>query len=116
MTMTEAARPLLPSRPHSRVTVRRCQELVAAEYGMSVTSLLDRSRRQPLARIRQIAMYLATQLTAASLPDIGTRFGGKDHTTIMYARDRIALLMGVDQELRREVERLASKLIDEAAT
>jgi chromosomal replication initiator protein len=73
---------------------------------MTTAQLLERTRRQSIARPRQIAMYLATRLTHASLPDIGQRFGGFDHTTIMYARDRIAELLEKDAKMRQEVDTL----------
>ncbi|HRO03916.1 MAG TPA: helix-turn-helix domain-containing protein, partial [Terricaulis sp.] len=60
--------------------------------------------RHAIARPRQVAMYLACRLTQASLPDIGQRFGGFDHTTIMYARDRIAELAGKDAALMAEID------------
>ncbi|HRE44730.1 MAG TPA: DnaA/Hda family protein [Terricaulis sp.] len=87
-----------------RVTVQLVQKVVARHYGMSVQQLLERTRRHSIARPRQVAMYLACRLTQASLPDIGARFGGFDHTTIMYARDRIAELVEKDQALNAEIE------------
>lgn len=90
-----------------RVTVLQVQKIVARRFGMSVEQLLDRTtRRQVIARPRQLAMYLATKFTRASLPDIGQRFGGFDHTTIMYARDRIEDLMQRDSSVRCDVEAL----------
>jgi chromosomal replication initiator protein len=80
--------------------------VVARYFNMTTQQLLERTRRQSIARPRQIAMYLATRLTQASLPDIGQRFGGFDHTTIMYARDRIAELLETDSKMRQEVDTL----------
>jgi len=87
-----------------RVTVQQVQKVVARHYGMSVQQLLERTRRHAIARPRQVAMYLACRLTQASLPDIGQRFGGFDHTTIMYARDRIAELAGKEAALTAEID------------
>lgn len=89
-----------------RITIQVVQKVVARYYNMSPQQLLERTRRQAIARPRQIAMYLATRLTQASLPDIGARFGGFDHTTIMYARDRIAELIEHDLKVRQEVDAL----------
>jgi chromosomal replication initiator protein len=89
-----------------RVTVQNVQKVVARYFNMTTQQLLERTRRQSIARPRQIAMYLATRLTQASLPDIGQRFGGFDHTTIMYARDRIAELLETDSKMRQEVDTL----------
>jgi chromosomal replication initiator protein len=90
-----------------RVTVHMVQKVVARHYGMTVQQLLERTRRRSTARPRQVAMYMACSLTQASLPDIGQRFGGFDHTTIMYARDRIASLAAQDANLKAELETLA---------
>jgi chromosomal replication initiator protein len=87
-----------------RVTVQMVQKVVARHNGMSVQQLLERTRRHAIARPRQIAMYLACRLTQASLPDIGQRFGGFDHTTIMYSRDRIAELVAKDPAFAAEIE------------
>jgi len=87
-----------------RVTVQVVQKVVARHYGMSVPQLLARTRRHAIARPRQVAMYLACRLTQASLPDIGQRFGGFDHTTIMYARDRIAEIAAKDAALTAEID------------
>ena len=90
-----------------RITVQLVQKVVARHYNMSVQQLLERTRRHSIARPRQVAMYLACKMTHASLPDIGQRFGGFDHTTIMYARDRIAALSETDPNLKAELEGIA---------
>lgn len=87
-----------------RITVQLVQKVVARHYGMTVQQLLERTRRQAIARPRQVAMFLACRMTHASLPDIGQRFGGFDHTTIMYARDRIAAMIAEDPNFNAEVE------------
>jgi chromosomal replication initiator protein len=90
-----------------RITVQLVQKVVARHYAMTVQQLLERTRRHAIARPRQIAMYLACKMTHASLPDIGQRFGGFDHTTIMYARDRIAALVETDVNFKAEIENVA---------
>jgi chromosomal replication initiator protein len=90
-----------------RITVHLVQKVVARHYNMTVQQLLERTRRHAIARPRQIAMFLACQMTHASLPDIGQRFGGFDHTTIMYARDRIAELVEQDPAFKAEIEAIA---------
>jgi chromosomal replication initiator protein len=90
-----------------RITVQLVQKVVARYFNMTPQQLLERTRRHAIARPRQIAMYLATKMTHASLPDIGARFGGFDHTTIMYARDRIAELLETDIKLKQDIEVLA---------
>jgi len=90
-----------------RVTVQLVQKVVARHFGMTPQQLLERTRRHAIARPRQIAMFLACRMTHASLPDIGQRFGGFDHTTIMYARDKVQDLMDQDPNLKAEVEGIA---------
>lgn len=103
---TNALQNKLADAAERRVTVQLVQKVVARSYNMTVQQLLERTRRHSIARPRQVAMFLAAKMTQASLPDIGQRFGGFDHTTIMYARDRIAALMETDAKLKAEVEGL----------
>jgi chromosomal replication initiator protein len=110
VTLEAAANALqnkLSDAAERRITVQLVQKVVARHYGMTVQQLLERTRRHAIARPRQIAMYLACAMTHASLPDIGQRFGGFDHTTIMYARDRIAALAEQDPNLKAELDGVA---------
>jgi chromosomal replication initiator protein len=109
VTLEAAANALqskLSDAAERRITVQLVQKVVARHYGMSVQQLLERTRRHAIARPRQTAMFLACRMTHASLPDIGQRFGGFDHTTIMYARDRIATLVEQDPVVKAEIENL----------
>ena len=96
----------LSDTAEKRITVQLVQKVVARQNNMSVQQLLERTRRHSIARPRQIAMFLASKMTHASLPDIGQRFGGFDHTTVMYARDRIADLVEKDPTIKAEIEGL----------
>jgi chromosomal replication initiator protein len=110
VTLDAAANALqakLSDASERRITVQLVQKVVARHYNMSLQQLLERTRRHAIARPRQIAMFLACRMTHASLPDIGARFGGFDHTTVMYARDRIASLVDQDVTFRGEVENIA---------
>jgi chromosomal replication initiator protein len=102
-----ALQPQLSEAAERRITVQLVQKVVARSHNMSVQQLLERTRRHSIARPRQIAMFLACRMTHASLPDIGARFGGFDHTTVMYARDRVAALVDQDPAFRAEVETIA---------
>lgn len=97
-----------------RVTVQVVQKVVARHYNMSLQQLLERTRRHAVARPRQVAMYLACKMTHASLPDIGQRFNGFDHTTVMYARDRVAELAAKDPAFNAELDALARLIRREA--
>ncbi len=110
VTMEAAANALqakLSEAAERRITVQLVQRVVARHYNMSVQQLLERTRRHTIARPRQTAMFLACRMTQASLPDIGARFGGFDHTTVMYARDRVAALVEQDAAFKAEVESIA---------
>lgn len=104
-------------RPHlrggeKRITVDDIQKAVAEHFGLKQADLLSERRTRAVARPRQAAMYLAKQLTTRSLPDIGRRFGGRDHTTVLHAVRRIEELRTVDPVLAGDIETIARKLRD----
>lgn len=110
----DAARHILASvlRAHTRrVTVDKIQREVAEFYHIKLADMLSARRAREVARPRQVAMYLAKRLTPRSLPDIGRRFGGRDHTTVMHAIKRIEQLRAGDGELSADLERL-ERIID----
>ena len=77
---------------------------------MKQADLISDRRTRAVARPRQAAMWLAKQLTTRSLPDIGRRFGGRDHTTVIHAVRRIDQLRAADPQLARDLEVLTHKL------
>ncbi|WP_018633365.1 chromosomal replication initiator protein DnaA [Neomegalonema perideroedes] len=87
-----------------RITIEEIQRKVAESYNVRLADMLSPRRAQSVARPRQVAMYLSKILTAKSLPEIGRKFGGRDHTTVMHAVKRIEELREVDDELDEEVE------------
>ena len=102
-------------RPHlrtgeRRITVDDIQKAVAEYYGMKQADLLSDRRNRAVARPRQVAMWLCKQLTTRSLPDIGRRFGGRDHTTVLHAVRKIEELKGVDAPIAADIEALLRKL------
>ena len=94
----------------SPVNTGRILSLTAEAYGVTVTDLESPSRRQPLARARQIAMYLCRDLTDLSLPKIGALFGGRDHTTALHGINKIRTMMTTDQEVFEQVTALLQSL------
>ncbi len=82
----------------------------AAAYGFAVVDLKSPSRKQPLVRSRQVAMYLCRELTDLSLPKIGALFGGRDHTTVMHAIDKIQTLITSDPQVFEKVTALSQQL------
>jgi chromosomal replication initiator protein len=93
-----------------RVTIEEIQKRVAEHYNIRLTDMSSARRARAVARPRQVAMYLAKQLTSRSLPEIGRKFGNRDHTTVMHACSRIADLMQRDGSFAEDVELLRRML------
>jgi chromosomal replication initiator protein len=93
-----------------RVRIEDIQRVVARRYNVSRGDLLSSRRTANVVRPRQIAMYLAKTLTLRSLPEIGRRFGGRDHTTVLHAVRKIESLIGQDTSLAAEIEALKGQL------
>ena len=89
-----------------KVTIEEIQRKVAEHYNIRLSDMIGPKRVRTIARPRQIAMYLAKQLTSRSLPDIGRRFGGRDHTTIMHGVRKIEELMTADSQLSDDLQML----------
>ncbi|MFT8243044.1 chromosomal replication initiator protein DnaA [Roseomonas sp. BN140053] len=98
-------------RAHDRrVTIEEIQKRVAEHYNMRLTDMSSARRARNVARPRQVAMYLAKQLTSRSLPEIGRKFGNRDHTTVMHAVAKVAELMQGDSGFAEDVELLRRML------
>ncbi len=94
-------------RAHARkLTIDDIQRRVAEHYRLKLSDLVSARRAREVARPRQVAMYLAKQLTPRSYPEIGRRFGGRDHTTVLHAVRRIEELRATDHELDRDIDHL----------
>jgi hypothetical protein len=105
-----AAEPLPPAIP-GRIMVRLALEVTAAHFGLKVDDLLSDRRTQPLCRRRQIAMYVAHRTTGRSLPFIGKKMGGKDHTTILHGIRTVKVLIdNRDEETVAAVDAIVEQL------
>ena len=93
-----------------RVTIDEIQRKVAEHYNMRVADMYSERRARAVARPRQVAMFLAKNLTQRSLPEIGRKFGGRDHTTVMHAVKKIEELMASDHGFAEDVELLRRTL------
>lgn len=92
-------------RAHDRrITIDEIQRKVADHYNIRMADMHSARRARQVARPRQVAMYLAKQLTARSLPEIGRKFGGRDHTTVMHAVRKVEELMTDDAQIAQDVE------------
>lgn len=89
-----------------KVSIEEIQRRVAEHYNVRLSDLIGPKRVRTIARPRQIAMYLAKQMTTRSLPEIGRRFGGRDHTTIMHGIRKIEELKGADLQMAEDVDLL----------
>ncbi len=105
-----AVRDLIRTREPKRVKIEDIQRLVANHYNVSRADILSARRTATVVRPRQIAMYLSKSLTLRSLPEIGRRFGGRDHTTVLHAVRKIEGLVGKDNALAGEIEFLRRML------
>jgi len=108
-TAQELLRDLLRSCER-RVTIDEIQRRVAEHFNIRLSEMTSDRRARAVARPRQIAMYLAKQLTTRSLPEIGRKFGGRDHTTVMHAVRKIEELTLGDRALAEDVELLRRML------
>ena len=93
-----------------KLTIEEIQRKVAEHYNIRLSDMIGPKRLRNIARPRQVAMYLAKQLTPRSLPEIGRRFGGRDHTTIMHGVKKIEELMATDSQLNDDLNLLKRML------
>jgi chromosomal replication initiator protein len=92
------------------VTIDEIQKAVSAHFDLKPIDLLSARRAVAVARPRQIAMYLAKRLTTRSLPEIGRKFGNRDHSTVIHAVRRIEELRGTDRDIDTAVASLMRQL------
>tara|TARA_Y100001970_G_scaffold290308_1_gene423639 strand:+ start:1127 stop:2521 length:1395 start_codon:yes stop_codon:yes gene_type:complete len=95
------------------ITVDKIQNTVSNFFNISLNEMLSQRRSRPLARPRQIAMYLAKQLTTRSLPEIGRRFANRDHTTVIHAVKTIKRLSEKDDEMKRNISHIRGLILEE---
>ena len=95
------------------VTVDKIQNVVSTYYNITLNEMLSQRRSRPLARPRQIAMYLAKKLTTRSLPEIGRRFANRDHTTVIHAVKTITKLSEKDEEMKKDISQIKNMLLEE---
>jgi chromosomal replication initiator protein len=107
-----AIRDLVRTPEPKKVKIEDIQKLVASHFNVSRADILSARRTASVVRPRQIAMYLAKLLTPRSLPEIGRRFGGRDHTTVLHAVRKITGLVTADGTLTEEIELLKRMLLE----
>jgi len=93
-----------------KVTIDEIIRKVTDHYGVNLTDMLSARRTRSIARPRQVAMYLSKKLTSKSLPEIGRRFGKRDHTTVIHAVKKIEELQSIDNQIAKDIEVLRRML------
>ncbi len=95
------------------ITVDKIQNVVSNYFNISLSDMLSQRRSRPLARPRQIAMFLAKKMTSRSLPEIGRRFANRDHTTVIHAVKTITRLSEQDDEMKKNISQIKSLLLEQ---
>ncbi len=95
------------------ITVDKIQNVVSNYFNIALSEMLSQRRSRPLARPRQIAMYLAKKMTSRSLPEIGRRFANRDHTTVIHAVKTITRLSEQDDEMKKNISQIKSLLLEQ---
>ncbi len=107
----QTLRDLIPERQAREINIAVIQEQVAAHYNLKVKDLKLRKRTREVAFPRQVAMFLCREYTDASLPHIGTEFGGRDHTTVMHACERIRQQLEADGDFKETMARIRNRIV-----
>ncbi|TFJ92295.1 chromosomal replication initiator protein DnaA [Lentibacillus salicampi] len=106
----DALKDIIPSNKPRTITIQGIQEAVGEKYNIKLEDFAAKKRTKSIAFPRQIAMYLSRELTDFSLPKIGEEFGGRDHTTVIHAHEKIVKMMENDTLLGRDIEELKEQL------
>jgi len=106
----EVLKDVFPQGEVPEVSVERIQELVVERFGITLQELTGDRRSQSIVYPRQVAMYLCRELTDSSLPKIGKKFGGRDHTTVIHATSKIARLIKEDRSVYNLVQELTARI------
>jgi chromosomal replication initiator protein len=105
-----ALKDIIPNSKPKKITIQDVQKSVAATFQIKVDDLKAKKRTKTVAYPRQIAMYLSRELTDNSLPKIGDEFGGRDHTTVIHAHEKISRLFTTDEELQKQIQDIKDQL------
>lgn len=108
--VSEALKDVFPHGKTKEITLELIQEIVSSYFKIKMEDLLAKKRTRNLAFPRQIAMYLSRELTDTSLPRIGELFGGRDHTTVIHAHDKIARERNEDNKLNNTIKELIKRI------
>jgi len=107
---SEALKDIISSKQNQSITIDLIQDVVATYFNIRVEELKSQRRTRNIAHPRQIAMYLCRKLTDMSLPKIGEEFGGRDHSTVIHAYEKISDNLTKDESLQHTINDLTKKL------
>ncbi|MFB5663523.1 chromosomal replication initiator protein DnaA [Alteribacillus sp. HJP-4] len=106
----EALKDIIPSSKPKTITIQDIQETVADHYQINTPDLKAKKRTRTIAFPRQVAMYLSREMTESSLPKIGGEFGGRDHTTVIHAHEKISKMLSTDTALQKQLQEITNRL------
>jgi chromosomal replication initiator protein len=106
----EALKDIIPSSKPKVITIQDIQRVVGQHFNVKLEDFKAKKRTKSVAFPRQIAMYLSRELTDCSLPKIGEEFGGRDHTTVIHAHEKISKLLQTDVQLQKHLKEIQEKL------
>lgn len=106
----EALKDIISNNAPRKITVELIKDVVAKEFDVKIEDFDSKKRTRAIAYPRQIAMYLTRELTDLSLPKIGDEFGGRDHTTVIHAYDKISNDMANDEEFKKRIDKLIQNI------
>ncbi|MGM8215774.1 chromosomal replication initiator protein DnaA [Bacillaceae bacterium W0354] len=101
-----ALKDIIPSSKPKQITIKGIQKVIGEKYQVQLEDFAAKKRTKSIAFPRQIAMYLSRELTDLSLPKIGDEFGGRDHTTVIHAHEKISKMIASDLHLQKEIDEL----------
>jgi len=107
---TDVLKDIISNKNNKQITVELIQDVVASYYNLRIDDFKSKRRTKNVAYPRQIAMYLARKLTDLSLPKIGEEFGGRDHTTVIHAYEKISEDLEKDDTLKDTIDDLIKKI------
>lgn len=106
----EALKDIITTSRNEEITVNRIKEKVSSVFDVKMDDFNSKKRTRSISYPRQIAMYISRELTDLSLPKIGEEFGGRDHTTVIHAHDKIVKDLQVNEEIKNKIEKIMSDL------
>ncbi len=106
----EALKDIIPSSKPKVITIQDIQQIVGQQFNVKLEDFKAKKRTKSVAFPRQIAMYLSRELTDFSLPKIGEEFGGRDHTTVIHAHEKISKLVQTDSQLQKHIKEISDSL------